>query len=39
MSDADALAVVCTECGTEYALTAADTNDCPDCGFVAWEVQ
>lgn len=32
------LPVVCTECGTEYELTPETTNECPDCGFVAWEV-
>lgn len=32
------LPVVCTECGTEYELTTGSTNECPDCGFVAWKV-
>jgi Zn finger protein HypA/HybF involved in hydrogenase expression len=37
MTGADALDVICTECSTEYQLTTDNTNDCPDCGFVAWE--
>lgn len=37
-TDDEALNVVCTQCGTAYQLTLETNNDCPDCGFVDWEV-
>lgn len=38
LADADPLEVVCGQCGCRYELTPTTTNECPECGFVDWEV-